>query len=130
MELEKTFRRFFKGKDRQILYGIVYEPDFVDSQDDFSSADEIEKAAHNFLVKARKVKVQHDEVAKASVVESYIAPADLNVGGNAVRKGSWVLVIKVNDSELWSEIKEGKYTGLSMGGTAVSKNGEENAART
>lgn len=125
MELEKQFRRVIKGvaKDRQILYGIVYEPDFVDSQDDFASAEEIEKSAHNFLAKSRKIKVQHDEVAKASVVESYIAPVDFSIGGNPVRKGSWVLVVKVNDADLWAEIKSGKYTGLSMGGTALTSNG-------
>jgi hypothetical protein len=102
--------------DKQIAYGVVYEPDVADGQGEAATANEIESAAHDYMLKAQVVGVDHEGPADAQVVESYLAPQDLTLGGESVSKGSWVLGVKVNDSALWASIKKGDRVGFSMGG--------------
>ncbi len=104
--------------DQQLVYGVVYEPDVEDSHNDFMTAAEIEKAAHGFLKDARNIDTQHDfESGVGEVVESYIAPVEMEIGEETIAKGSWVLVTKASD-EIWEAIQKGEYTGYSLAGTA------------
>lgn len=105
-------------QEKRIVYGIVYEPEEVDTDGDFAKAAEIEEAAHNYLMNSRIVGAQHGAVAKAEVVESYIAPSDIEFAGQPVKKGSWVVAVKVHDEDMWAKVKKGEYTGFSMGGYA------------
>ena len=105
--------------EKQIVTGIVLEPDVEDAQGDIISAEEIEKAAHGFLAKSRVVGKGHAEVAKAEVVESYVAPQDFVIGGEQVRKGTWLMSVKIHDPELWDEVKRGEITGFSIGAIGI-----------
>lgn len=111
-------------EEKRIVYGIVLEPDTVDAQGDTISADDIEKAAHGYLAKSRKIKVRHNnEVKTVNVVESYISPQDMTMSGpngrQKVRKGSWVLGVKVDDDRLWKAVKSKELNAFSVGGVAV-----------
>ena len=55
---------------------------------------------------------------KIRIYESYIAPANLTIGGQKVKKGTWLLMYHVLDDAIWQQIKSGKLTGFSMGGFA------------
>jgi 2'-5' RNA ligase/SAM-dependent methyltransferase len=107
-------------KERQIVYGVVLEPDTEDSQGDVISADDIEKTAHDYLIDSRVVGSGHTKAIKAHPVESYLAPVDFEVEGphgkQTVKKGSWVLAAKITDPQEWDKIKKGDYTGWSVGG--------------
>ncbi len=103
---------------RQVVVGVVLEPDTVDTQKDTISAEEIEATAHQYLVESRIVGAQHRKKARAEVVESYLAPCDFELGGQKVIKGSWVLGVHVLDSALWQDVEAGHYTGFSVGGVA------------
>ena len=105
-----------QDRERQIIYGIVYEPDVLDAHDDAMEAEEIEKACHRFMLDSQLIKKGHKKPAAAKVVESYIAPVDFEIGDEVVKKGSWVMAVKVMDSKLWQGIKAGEYTGFSMAG--------------
>lgn len=108
-----------KSAKKQIVYGVVLEPDSVDLQDDIAPADEIEKAAHTYLREFRVVGEQHSVVADAEVVESFLAPVDYVADdGTQVKKGSWVMGVKINSPELWDDVEKGVYTGFSIGGQA------------
>ena len=128
-ELKKAYSSKFdrqvkitkSDSDRRLVYGIVLEPEVVDAHNDVVSIDEIENAAHNYLIKSRMIGDQHSKPAKADIVESYIAPTDLDIGGQQIKKGSWVMVTKVHDDGMWSGIKKGAYTGYSIGGYAVKE---------
>ncbi|TFJ43935.1 DNA methyltransferase [Carnobacterium divergens] len=115
---ETTVRTITKADDPQkLVYGVVYEPDVKDAHDDFMTADEIEKAAHGFMQNYQQIDKQHDfEAGAGTVVQSYIAPCDLDVG-ETIAKGSWVLVTKATD-EIWESIQKGEFTGYSLAGTA------------
>lgn len=128
-ELKKAYEKKFDRQvkitksdiDRRLVYGVVLEPEVIDAHNDVVSIDEIENAAHNYLIKSRMIGDQHNKPAKADIVESYIAPADLDIGGQHIKKGSWVMVTKVHDDRMWTGIKKGSYTGYSIGGYAVKE---------
>lgn len=117
--VEKTIKLSKKDAAKRLVYGVVYEPDTVDAQNDHATNEEIEKAAHRFMEMYQKVSHEHgDPNPKLKVVESYIAPCEMTIGEERVKKGTWVMVVKVNDDELWKSVEDGEITGLSMGGLA------------
>lgn len=105
--------------DEHIVMGIVYEPDTEDAQGDQASADEIQKAAYDFMENVQTFKVMHKgKKVKVKILENYIAPVDFTIAKREVKKGSWILVTRILDSKLWKDIKAGKLTGYSMAGYA------------
>lgn len=121
IEFEKFIPAFTlsKKEDEHIVYGIVYEPDTVDAQGDMASEEEIRKAAYHFMEKVQTFKVNHSGSArKVRVLESYITPSDLTIKNRLVKKGSWVMVTRILDNEIWGKIKSGELTGYSMAGYA------------
>ncbi len=120
--------------DERFVLGIVLEPEVVDAQGDIYSADEIRHAAHQFMEDFGGLGLMHryrvnDQV---KVVESYLAPSDLAVGGQQVRKGTWLLGVHIWSDDLWGQVKDGSLTGFSIGGVATradepSTGGEEPA---
>jgi len=105
--------------DEHIVYGIVYEPDTKDSQGDQANAEEIQKAAYDFMEHVQTFKIMHKgNRVKVRILENYIAPVDFTIKKREVKKGSWILVTRILDKKLWAEIKAGKLTGYSMAGYA------------
>lgn len=118
--------------EKRLVTGIVYEPDVLDAHDEFMTADEIEKSAHQFLKDYRNIDKQHDFVGgQADVVESWIAKEAGKLGEQDIQKGTWLLSVHVPDDDTWSEIKKGELTGFSMGGVgervAIEKSETEQA---
>lgn len=123
----------FKAAEERFVLGIVLEPNDgeggapldPDSQQDIYSAEEIRQAAHLWMIKFRNVGFMHSRLIKQGVhvLESYIAPVDFDVPGadgtvRHIRKGTWLLALRIADNKLWRKVKAGKLTGLSIGGEA------------
>lgn len=105
--------------ERGLVFGVVYEPDVVDAHDDFASAEEIEKAAHDFLPSA-VMNIHHKaDLSDVQVVESFLAPVDYSINDEVIRKGSWILVTRILNEELKEAIASGEITGYSLEGTAL-----------
>ena len=125
-EEDKTFEKDIRifpidkaDKDEHIVCGIVYEPDTVDAQGDKADETEIRKAAYQFMEDVQKIRVNHQgKPIKARVLESYIAPQDLTIAKQAIKKGTWVMTTRVLDAKVWKSIKAGELTGYSMAGYA------------
>lgn len=127
----KKLRVSKADKVKQLVYGVVLEPNTLDSQDDYMLPNQVEKAAHTYLKKAVRgkssvSKLQHRKAGffknKPSVVpvESFIAPVDFTYDGKEmIKKGTWVLVLHIEDKEVWQDVLAGKYTGLSIGGSGI-----------
>lgn len=119
------------SQHKQLIYGVVLEPDVLDSQNDYMFSSQVERAAHNYMKKglrgkATVSKLQHRKLGffknKPSVVpvESFIAPTDFSYDGKEmVKKGTWVMVLHVEDPDVWDDVLAGHYTGLSIGGTGI-----------
>lgn len=105
---------------KQVVTGVVLAPQEIDSQEDWMSAEDIEQSAHLYLERSRIIGSNHEEPVKAFPVESYIAPQDFETDGQngpqQVKKGSWVLSVKVVDPSEWQKVLDGEYTGFSVGG--------------
>ncbi|MEC0125338.1 XkdF-like putative serine protease domain-containing protein [Paenibacillus pabuli] len=137
-DFQKQVRLITKADDaKKLVYGVVYEPEAEDTHGDMMTAEEIEKAVHGFMsnlaiAKGAVMDTQHDfDPGVGDVVECYIAPVDFELGGETIRKGSWVLVTKASD-DIWEQIQSGDITGYSMAGTAeaIEKQNQEPAAKS
>jgi len=114
----KEVKIIAKNYEKQLIVGIVYEPMVVDSQGDFMVTEEIEKTCNEFNVHFRAIDKDHNCIPGAGqVVQSYTAPTDMEIEGNIVKAGSWVIVTKADD-ETWEEVKKSNYQGYSMWGLA------------
>jgi hypothetical protein len=111
---------FYKVEDEErIVTGIVYLPDEVDSHGDFMKASTIRKMMINWVTKYQKFKLQHNEDVssdKVQMVECFQAPITYASGTTIISKGAWLLSSKINDEQIWKDVKEGKITGYSIGG--------------
>ncbi|PYE49847.1 terminase [Paenibacillus barcinonensis] len=113
---------------KHIVIGVVYQPDVEDAHGDMMDAVEIEKAAHLFMENQHTYNIdkQHDlDADKGYVVESYIAPCDMEIGDQIIAKGSWVAGVKVTDDGTWEDIQKGEITGFSMWGVGKREEVEE-----
>jgi 2'-5' RNA ligase len=111
-------------EEQRLVYGIVLEPDEIDTQGDTISVEGIQKTAHGFLAKYNRESEMghmHQRLGDIGVdlVESFIAPMDFTMGEESVKKGSWLIAAKVHDDQLWTDVKSGKLTGFSVAGIAT-----------
>jgi len=85
--------------DSHYITGIVYEPLTEDAHGNYMTEQEITKAAYWFAKNGNQVDVQHsfEPLEKAAVVESYVAPCDMSVGEQAIKKGTWMMTVEVDD---------------------------------
>lgn len=117
-----------KQEEKRIVYGVVLRPNVPDLQNDVYNAEEVEKAAHYFMIESRKADWMHQRtLAKSDAVpvESYIAPADFTVNGYTIQKGDWVMGMHVPNPELWGAIKKGEAASFSIRGV-----GKRNQVKT
>ncbi|KKN57379.1 hypothetical protein LCGC14_0562850 [marine sediment metagenome] len=107
-------------EDKHIVLGIVLEPDEVDAHEDTVKPVTIERAAHGWLARFQNRGLMHRKNVNSvvEIFESYIAPINLTIGGQKVKKGSWLVMYHVLDKSIWKKIKSGEFRGFSMGGFA------------
>jgi len=106
--------------DEHIVTGVVYEPEKVDAQGEYTDAEEIREACYRFMEAGAKFKLNHsgEPLDCVKLLENYIAPVSFEVNGEKVKKGSWLMTLRVLAPDLWADIKSGKISGLSMAGYA------------
>lgn len=106
--------------DERYVLGVVLEPEVVDAQGDIYSPEEIRQAAHRFMEEFGGLGLMHRMRVngQVKVLESYVAPVDFAVGEVSVRKGTWLLAVRILSDALWEQVKSGELTGFSIGGSA------------
>ena len=110
------------------ITGIVYEPMVKDAHDNFMTEQEIQKAAYWFAKNGDSVDVQHSfETAQGiNVVENYVAPYAMTIGGTDIIKGTWLMTVEVENDVVWDAVQKKEITGFSMGG--IGKYAEKDVA--
>jgi len=117
-----TFGRILKADaDSHFVTGIVYEPMVEDTQGNYMTEEEITKAAYWFAKNGNQVDLQHcfQKCDGATVVESYVAKCDMEIEGESIKKGTWLMTMEINNTDVWEAIQKGDITGFSMGGVGV-----------
>ena len=122
---------FEKGEELRYVMGVVLEPETIDatktdkSIGDIYSEEEVRKAAHHFMLNysgaGNDFMHDNEESGLLKIVESYIVPIEMQLNGEIVKKGSWLMATLVLDDTIWDRIKKGEISGYSIGGVANGK---------
>jgi hypothetical protein len=129
---QKIIRLKKVDEDQRLVYGIVYSPDEVDTDGDFTTADVIKDAAYTFMKNRNTLNVdkQHDfDPNEGFVAESWLTKKKDPVFPDDP-EGSWAVAIKVTKDDTWFKVKSGEITGLSMSGLAVVEEVKEEDSET
>ena len=99
---------------------IALVPDEVDGNGDIISADEIKKAAYEFMLnlQEKKVNINHEEdteIASAHFVESYLTLFDMERGDGVIPQWTWILWIQFDD-ETYEKIQNEDFVWISIEG--------------
>lgn len=121
---------FLSKDDKHMLYGIILRADFPIYRNDADfgeyyiefGADAIERLERKYFKNfaQRSWTKEHLDFAEGlTLTESWLVTDPENdkskaLGLEGVTKGSWVGGCLVDDNELWTEIKEGKFSGFSV----------------
>ncbi len=94
----------------------------------YFSSDTIRKASELFLMRSNQNNATYEHEKKLtglSVVESWIiddSKSDKSrLYGFDLPKGTWMISMKVNNNEVWNDVKEGKVKGFSIEGYFADK---------
>ena len=111
----KSFEFAEKQTAKQLVSGIIYPSNYIDSQGDFALIDDLEKAVITLADNPnmpRVIDVRHDgKATESKLVESYIAQSD----GDYYRTGDWIGTAKISDSE-WPLVESGELKAFSLYG--------------
>lgn len=122
---QRTVRLFKADHMQQIVWGVVMEPDEVDSQGHYATTAEIAEALHYFMLNWQIMDEEHSRIVprtQAAPVEAFQAPLDLewpvDDQGNTehIKKGSWVMATKLFSDELWQKYLHGELNAYSIRG--------------
>ena len=125
----KGVKKAVDVEHRKALF-IVLEPTTEASPDlhgDVYTSVEVEKAADNFNRFCGQANVQHSvDTENAVILESYVTPVEFTLDtGKIIQKSSWVqnwFFPETDEGEvLWQGVKDGTFTGLSIGCTATTE---------
>lgn len=129
--------------DEHVVKMIVLEPEVADNHGHVVSEEEIQSAMYLWMERYKNTEVMHRDRAgnlfpleekilgpdddlwkygwnnEFAILECYQSPVDYFEGEELVRKGSWVLTLRVNDEDIWQKIKSKQLTGASIGGHAA-----------
>lgn len=109
-------------KDQQISYEIIYEPYSLDAHGNWASCETLQKAMENYnnnnslgTVSENLFHLQPTD--SFTIIKTYIQP-ELDVivqsTGQEIKAGTWVGIVKYNDSKIWELKKAGIISGLSV----------------
>lgn len=113
--------------ERRIVYGYasVISKDgvpIVDLQGDIISADELEKAASEFMLGARFGKTMHKGDPTTTIIHSFPMTNETKKAYNIESPyEAWLIAVKVHDDATWEMVKSGGLKDFSIGGAATRR---------
>ena len=126
-------------KEKRIIVGLALVPDklIYRRRGDYEynitfSKETVRKASELYLkrLKNNNATLEHEEFTSGvSVIESWIVEDPSKdksalYGLNAV-EGAWAVTMKIDNDDVWEDVKMGKYLGLSIEGIFSDKQEEE-----
>jgi hypothetical protein len=103
---------------KQVTY-VAMLPDHTDLHGDYTSEAEVRKAKESFNKSMMRANLFHLVMTDTfDVIESYLAPCDMVLNDQFVKKSTWLMTLQVHDDSLWQMIKDDEITGISIGALA------------
>ena len=121
---EKTVLLKKVDTEERTITAVVLEPNPIedgetnDLHNDYYTAEEVEKACKSFNEYCNTPNLEHElNVSKevCEILKSFILPVPAKIGSQDVKEGSWIQVWKIHNDELWDMVKDGSFTGFSIG---------------
>ncbi len=113
------------NQEKRLLTGEVLIPDEVDAHNETITAEIIEQAAYDFLANfgregGSKMGLMHKMFGDIGIelVASGLVMQNTIIGGKRVKKGTWLMTVRVVSDSIWNQVKRGELTGFSIGGLA------------
>jgi len=109
-----------QDEEERFVLGIVLEPDSIDGQSEFATKKQIRDACHRFMEFFGELGLHHTEDNKdrVRILENFISPADFKVGDREIKKGTWLMALRIVSDSVWKMVNDGELNGLSIFGTA------------
>lgn len=125
---EKKRHIILSNQEKKIICGAVLIPDFpIYRYNEYDGeyyitfpAETIESLAYNYIAnnQINTFTAQHEKkVYGVNIIESWIKTSENDKSvdlGLDLPVGSWIVMAKVNDDNIWNEIKEGRMNGFSV----------------
>lgn len=120
-----------RGREYRLIKSMVMSPRKIDKQLDWTDEDEIQDAAHEFMIGLQKTEKPKDESGisyrhrrlvksnDAKIVENCQIDFPETWGNKTYPVGTWKVAFRVYDPSLFPEIDKGELRGCSVEGTAV-----------
>lgn len=105
-------------EDKRLITAVVLRPDVVDLHGDIYDAATVEAACHDFNKNCRQTNLQHVAMTgdnMLAVVESAIAKHSGPLGDGELIAGDWFITMHVPNDDVWKAVKDGDFTGFSVG---------------
>lgn len=142
MCFSKEKKYTFANEEKHILTGPFLIPEMrilrYDAQGEpyniFFSKETVERIAYSFMSddKIHAFNLGHQEdTDKLTLIESWLKTSDMDKStalGIDVPEGTWLGSVKVNDENIWQDIKAGKYNGFSVAGLFTAERDEDDEA--
>jgi hypothetical protein len=113
--------------DKRIVYGYASviskngEP-IVDRQGDIITADELEKAASEFMLNSRIGKTMHFGEPTTTIIHSFPMTDEIKKAYQIESPyEAWLIAVKVHDDATWDMVKKGELKDFSIGGQATRR---------
>lgn len=120
-------------EEKRIVWGWAYVCEdrdgvVVDHSGDVVDAEEVEKAAHSFVLDSRVGSAMHDgpvgEIVDSVFFSKHVQEAlDIDLG-----KIGWFVGFRVADDAAWEGVKSGKFKAFSIGGNAQTEDIDDASA--
>lgn len=96
----------------------------VDRQNDEITADDLERAAYDYVLRFREAGVEHKKLGVARLVESFFLTAEklgamLAAPAPEFKGAKWWVGFKIDDPAVWKLVESGELSCFSIGGSAV-----------
>ena len=105
-------------KEKQEITAPVLLPEQTDAHGDIYSIEEVEKACRNFNENCMQTNLQHIYQMSedtTEVIESWVTKSDQVIDDVTIPKGTWMMTMKIKSPALWKAVKDGEFTGFSIG---------------
>lgn len=113
--------------EKRIVYGYASviskngEP-IVDRQGDIITAEELEKAASEFMLNSRVGKTMHFGEPTTTIIHSFPMTDEIKKAYQIESPyEAWLIAVKVHDDATWDMVKKGELKDFSIGGVATRR---------
>ena len=110
-----------ESEEERFVFGEVLVPEEIDAHGDIYSIKEVRFAAHFFMEKFGNTGLMHEQFIndQAVIIDTFVAPVKMTIEGRKIKKGTWLIGMRILSEKLFNDVKAGRLTGFSIGGIAT-----------